>query len=297
LRSVKTLLQSGSAILEHVSETPRLDAELLLGALLNQERVWMLAHSEEIVTDDLCAAFDEAISRRARHEPVAYILGHKFFWESQFRVTPAVLIPRPETEMLVQEAVAFAVQHQQTSGRPLRVLDLGTGSGCIGISVALELEKRQIPLEQLILSDISPDALAVAKENIDQILSATSCNKVTTLVSDWLSAVEGRFDLILSNPPYIARDDTRVYQGAQYEPQQALYADDTNAGSGLAAIEQIILGAEKHLSVGGAVMIECGDTQAQDIHRLAKHHHCAARSYTDLSGKERGVILTLAAPQ
>lgn len=297
MRSVKTLLQSGSALLEHVSETPRLDAELLLGALLNQERVWMLAHSEEIVTDDLCAAFDEAVSRRARHEPVAYILGHKFFWESQFRVTPAVLIPRPETEMLVQEAVTFAVQHHQTFARPLRVLDLGTGSGCIGISLALELEQRQIPLQQLMLADISPDALAVAQENIDQILSEASRRHVSTLVSNWLSTVEGHFDLILSNPPYIARDDTRVYPGAQYEPQQALYADDIDAGTGLAAIEQIILGASQYLSPEGAIMIECGDSQAPDIHRLAKEHHYAARSYRDLSGKERGVILTRAAPQ
>ncbi len=296
MRSIKTLLQSGSTLLQQVSETPRLDAELLLAALSKKDRVWLLAHSDELLAEDLNAAFDQAIDRRARHEPLAYIIGHKFFWESQFRVTPAVLIPRPETEMLVEQALAFAEQHARIHQRPLAVLDLGTGSGCIGISVALELEKRQIPLQQLILADISPDALAVAQENADLILPATCRARVSTVVSDWFQAVEGHFDIILSNPPYIARDDTRVYPGAQYEPQHALYADDIQAGSGLAAVEQIIRGAAAHLAPDGVVMIECGDLQAQNIQRVAEQHHYTARSYTDLSGKERGVIFTRTAP-
>lgn len=252
----------------------RIEARVLLAHALNVDHAWLIGHDRDSLTPAQQSRIECLISRRAIGEPVAYIQGEREFFGRRFRVTPDVLIPRPETELLVDAALEYLPRDQ-----PVRILDLGTGSGCIAISLALER-----PDCSVCAIDISPAALAVATANATALAAS-----VEFLCGDWFSAVpDRRFDLIVSNPPYIETDDTHLKQGdLPSEPITAL----ASGADGLDAIRAIIAGCERHLATNGILMLEHGWNQADAVRSLlSQAGHPRSRSLCDLAGLRRIVI-------
>ncbi|UGB38625.1 peptide chain release factor N(5)-glutamine methyltransferase [Frateuria soli] len=220
----------------------RAEAAILLAHALGKSRSWLLAHSDDAVDPTDAAAFAALVERRAAGEPVAYLTGHRGFWTLELEVTPATLIPRAETELLVERALAMLPRQ----GAP-RVADLGTGSGAIALAIA-----RECPHARLLATDASAAALAVARRNA----AANRVPNVVFIESDWFAALEGEcFDLVVSNPPYIAADDPHLAQGdLRFEPASAL----ASGPDGLDDIRRIIVGARAHLVEGGWLLFEHG---------------------------------------
>ncbi len=240
------------------------EAEMILATVLSLSRASIIAHPERVLNAIEAEKILAMITRRAAGEPMAYIIGTREFYGRDFIVSPAVLIPRPETELLVEQALArlfdgnlSTAAGQSASQR--QVLDLGTGSGAIAVSVAAER-----PFAKITATDISAAALAVAARNAVQ-------NGVDILFiqSDWFSALSGeKFDLILSNPPYVAEGDPHLTQGdLRFEPRQAL-TDQALGERGLACIRRIIAHAPQHLCPGGWLLFEHGFDQAVACQRL-----------------------------
>ena len=256
--SIAALLRDARAQLTtslHISpDVAALEAQVLLGAALAKPRAYLLAHGDASVDTATTQRFQELLSGRLRGEPIAYLLATREFFGLAFHITPAVLIPRPETELLVEAALEGIAQHAA-----LKVLDLGTGSGVIAISLALAR-----PHIQVTALDYSPAALAVARENAERL----SANNVAFIMSDWLSAVETRdFDLIVSNPPYIALDDNHLAQGdLRFEPQSALVA----GVAGLDALRKIAQSAPAYLRPGGRLLVEHGWDQGEAVRNLLR---------------------------
>jgi len=223
----------------------RSEARLLLRQVLGCDEAWLIAHGEAPLSAAQAAQYRGLCARRIAGEPVAYISGSREFYGREFAVNPAVLIPRPETELLVELALALLPQGA-------RVLDLGTGSGCIGITLAAERADLQV-----LLVDASTAALEVARGNAQRWAPANT----TLLASHWYDAVDGaRYDLIISNPPYVAEGDAHLAQGdLRFEPRSALAAGD----DGLADIRYIIAGARNHLLPSGWLLFEHGYDQAE----------------------------------
>jgi release factor glutamine methyltransferase len=267
--SVRELLQTGAEQLQEISTTPRLDAELLLGRQLNWSRTHVITESRHEVNGDDQKGYWELISRRASYEPVAYILGVVEFWNSQFIVTPDVLIPRPETEHLVEFALARLKGNKQPS-----LLDLGTGSGCIALSIVDELVRKGINVQAHAV-DISSEALQVARQNADKLGLA---DKITFLQSNWYDAVpKQQFDCILSNPPYIATDDTEVSPDIVFEPSCALYSEK----GGLSDIETIIRSSADFMKSEASLFIETGYRQHKEIEEFLSSERYFADLYRD----------------
>ena len=220
------------------------EAELLLARVLQRDRSWLIAWPEaEVATQD-AARFRDWVARRAAGEPVAHILGERDFWTLRLQVNRHTLIPRPETEHLVE----WALQRLPAEA-PLRVIDLGTGSGAIALALAAER-----PAWRIFASDRSAAALAVARAN-----AARMNLPVRLLQTDWLAGVAGPFELIVSNPPYVAEDDPHLAQGdLPREPRSAL----TAGRDGLDAIRQILAQAPQRLAPGGWLLLEHGHDQA-----------------------------------
>jgi release factor glutamine methyltransferase len=214
------------------------------------------------------------VARRAEGEPVAYLVGSREFYGREFHVTPAVLIPRPETELLVEVALS-KVSRGVTGGNPRgstpRILDLGAGSGCVAITLALELDCEVTAV------DVSADALAVVRENAARLGA-----KVTVVESDWFSAIDGRFDVIVGNPPYVAVGDAHLGEGdLRFEPMTALAC----GVDGLSAIRRIVTEAPRHLLPGGWLFLEHGYDQAEAMHALlAEAGFGAIEQHRDLAG-------------
>jgi len=233
----------------------RLDAQLLLQHLLHQPRSWVLAHDDTLLLPAQQTEFETLCSRRLAGEPVAYLLGDWGFRGLSLRVSPAVLIPRPDTETLVDWALEL-LQQPLSTATP-QVIDLGTGSGAVAISVA-----RAWPAAQVVATDISEAALAVARDNIARLAP-----QVTTARGSWWQAVPGKrqFDLAVSNPPYIAGDDPHL-MALTHEPQEAL----TPGADGLDAIRQIVADAPAHLRPGAWLLLEHGWDQAEQVATLMR---------------------------
>src|SRR4249919_924976 len=228
------------------------DAEFLLAHALGKPRGWLFAHRDELASDDTVAAFEALVQRRGAGEPVAYLTGQRGFWRFDLAVTPATLIPRPETELLVELALS-----RLPSGRALRVADLGTGSGAIALALALER-----PRAQVVATDASAPALAVARANAQALRLAN----VDFREGDWLAPLAGeRFDLIASNPPYIAVEDPHLGEGdLRFEPASAL----SSGVDGLDAIRAIVAAAPLHLEAGGWLLMEHGWDQGAAVREL-----------------------------
>lgn len=263
-RAVQRLRQTPGA-----PPTGVLDAELLLAQELSMGRAQLKAHPERVVDGVRARRFMSMIDRRAAGEPVAYLLGHRDFWTFRLALTPDVLIPRPETELLVERSLALGPEN------PADVVDLGTGSGAIALALASER-----PQWNITATDISPAALSVAGSNA----LALGLGRVEFILGRWLEPLQGRrFDLIVSNPPYVAEGDTAL-PDLKYEPQSALVA----GADGLSAIRDIVGAAGAHLLRGGWLLLEHGFDQADAVRReLVVHGFAHVRSHRDLAGHER----------
>lgn len=272
---------------EKKMESPRLDAELLLvDALKLKSRVDLYMKFDQPLAESELKIAREFVRRRSLGEPVAYILGYKDFYKSRFFVSPAVLIPRPETEILVEEAVEWTVKNKRIEDE-IKVIDLGTGSGCLGISVALELIQKGYSKLDLTLMDISEEALKVAKMNCENLLPKVS---VEFMLADAGQYKPLRiFDLVLANPPYIAPNDDRVELNVKkFEPELALFSAD----EGLYAIRTWSEAFSTALANAGFMGFEIGCDQGSLVQDLFKKYDVFSevRCIRDLSKLDRHVI-------
>ena len=235
---------------------PASEARLLLGHVLARPAAWLIAHDDEVIGEDALLRFASLVARRKGGEPVAYLVGYREFYGREFGVSPEVLIPRPETELLVDIVLGKGVGAGATVKSAARTLDLGTGSGCIAITLALE-----IPSAQVSAVDASDDALRVARKNAERLGAS-----LRLLQSDWFESLSGEsFDLIVANPPYIAEGDPHLAAGdLRHEPRQAL----ASGVDGLDAIRRIVTAAPRHLRPGGQLWLEHGYDQANAVHEL-----------------------------
>ncbi len=226
--------------------TDRIEARVLLREVLKQNDAYLLAHGDDLLTAAQAQQYVALVVRRVAGEPIAYITGRREFHGREFAVNPSVLIPRPETELLVELAL-----QRLPAGAPARVLDLGAGSGCIGITIAAER-----PQVQVTLVDVSEAALEIARANAEQWAPANT----TLQHSDWYSAVTTEhYDLIVANPPYVAEGDAHLQQGdLRFEPRTAL----ASGVDGLSDLQRIIARAPQHLRAGGWLLLEHGFDQA-----------------------------------
>lgn len=247
----------------------RLDAQLLLGAVLAQSRAWLIAHDDAPVAALDAERFRALAARRAAGEPVAYLLGEKEFHGLALRLTPDVLVPRPDTEALVDWALELL-----PPGSTAAVLDLGTGSGAVALALA-----RRRPTLRLTAVDASPAALAVARGNGERLGLP-----VRWLASDWFGALAGeRYDLVVGNPPYIAEGDPHL-AALQHEPALAL----SSGPDGLDAIRRIAAAAPAYLMPGAWLLLEHGHDQADAVRALLAAAGLAdARTRPDLAGRPR----------
>ncbi len=262
------------------SKLPRLEARLLWQKVLGVSQAWLIAHDSDLLSATAWQEFAELEQRRLAGEPMAYILGWREFYGRNFMVTPAVLIPRPETELLVEAGLAAIAAVQQP-----RVLDLGTGSGVVAISLALER-----PAARVQASDVCAQALTVAQQN-----AAALGAQLWFSVGNWYDTELhfNCYDLIVSNPPYISLDDVHLSQGdLRFEPHRAL----SDGMDGLQDLRTIVSGAVSHLCPGGALCVEHGWQQSKEVRRLFQEHGFAAvKSLCDLAGIERVTCGRLAA--
>ncbi len=245
---------------------------MLLQAALDTDRAWLLAHGNDVLDTAAHKRFETLLIRRLRGEPVAYIIGRREFYGLEFSVTPATLIPRPDTETLVEATLA-----RMAPGSSCSVLDLGTGSGAIAIAIAAAR-----PQARVIAVDRSSDALQVAQDNARRL----NTTNVALLQSDWFSALDScRFDLIVSNPPYIEADDTHLQQGdLRFEPMSALAAGP----DGLDCIRVIVAEAKTHLHPRGWLLLEHGYDQAAQVRKLLLDAgYTEVASLCDLAAIER----------
>jgi release factor glutamine methyltransferase len=251
------------------------DAELLMAHVLDKPRSWLYAHSEALLPPSVAERFDALVSQRARGVPVAYLTGRRGFWSFELAVTPDTLIPRPETELLVEAALK-----RLPPERRLRVADLGTGSGAIALAIA-----RERALAEVVASDVSEAALAVARGNA----GALGVANVVFRAGDWCAPLRGeRFDLIASNPPYIAGDDGHLQAGdLRYEPGLAL----TPGGDGLDAIRAIVSGAPGCLQPDGWLLLEHGHDQGVAVRALlTEAGFVDVATLPDLEGRDRVAV-------
>ncbi|OOZ17180.1 protein-(glutamine-N5) methyltransferase, release factor-specific [Solemya velum gill symbiont] len=249
---VKELLQQATARLKEVTDTPALEARLLLAHLLDKSESWLIAWPEHQPTADQQARFEQLLEQRLQGKPIAHLLSHRSFWTLELKVTPDVLIPRPDTETVIETLLNLFDDQSR-----LRILDLGTGTGAIALALASERKQWEIHA-----SDISDKALDVAREN-----AARHHLDIRFHQGSWFETIpdELRFDLLVSNPPYICENDPHLVQGdVRFEPQLAL----TSGPDGLNAIRQLVREAPAHLAPGGMLMFEHGYDQAEDVTQL-----------------------------
>lgn len=294
--TIGAALAWAAGLLRQAGATPRLDAELLLAHVLGWPRARLLAEGRQPLAADQLAAFGLLVERRRALEPVAYLTGHKEFFGRDFLVDRRVLVPRPETELLVELALERTrtknqepgtARHQSGSGSrfsvlgsPLLIADIGTGSGCIAITLALEL-----PAAELLAVDLSPGALAVARANAERHGVA---GRVRLLQGDLLAPLETPVDLLVSNPPYtvLATIDENV---RRHEPHLAL----DGGPDGLALYRRLLAGAPARLRPGGSLLLEIGANQGAAVAALARAAFPASQVAVqrDLAGLDR--VLTV----
>ncbi|MDR7342216.1 release factor glutamine methyltransferase [Pantoea alhagi] len=252
-------------------ESPKRDAEVLLSFVTGKSRSWLMAFDETPLEAAQLAQLDTLIARRARGEPVAHLTGEREFWSLPLTVSPVTLIPRPDTEILVEQALARLPHHA------VDILDLGTGTGAVALAIASER-----PDCRVIGVDRIAEAVALAQHNAQKLHIANA----TFLQSDWFSALAGqRFALIVSNPPYIDAADVHLQQGdVRFEPLSALVADE----QGLADIRHIAQAARDYLLPEGSIMLEHGWQQGAAVRTiLSAHNYQAAETCQDYAGHDR----------
>jgi release factor glutamine methyltransferase len=272
---IKTVLKQAIENLIPYSDSPQLDAELLLANALNKNRTHLHCFPEQIIQETECLQFEKLLQRRISSEPIAYILQQQSFWTLDLKVTKDVLIPRSETELLVE-----IVLEKFSADKKLQIADLGTGSGAIALAIASERPKWE-----LIATDQSAQALTIAKQNAQQL----NLSNVKFFQGDWCTALpKYRFDVIVSNPPYVAENDPHLSDsGLSFEPQDALISGQ----DGLKAIITIVQEAASFIVPGGALMLEHGYNQGASVRKLLQTAgYKEVQTYLDLSCLERVTI-------
>ena len=267
--TIKAALADAKSQLQGSSSTAELDARILLQHCLAKDTAWVMSRGEECLTEPYAKCFNAFIQRRQQGEPIAYITGCKEFWSLNLVVDEGVLIPRPETEHLVECALAHLPEHEHR-----QVVDLGTGSGAIGLAIAKERSMCEI-----IATDVSPHALEVAAANAARL----ELQNIRFTLSDWFDALAGPFDLIVCNPPYIAENDPCFRTGdVAHEPVQALCAGI----DGLDALSVVAARAGEHLRHSGWLVLEHGATQGETVEQLLRRagfkHITCHRDYAGL---------------
>jgi len=247
----------------------RIDARMLLQHALGVDPAFLLTYPDQVLTSQQTEEFSQLVKQRIGGMPIAYLIGERAFYDLTFKVTEAVLIPRPETELLVELALKLIPTNQSS-----KILDLGTGSGAIAITIA-----KHRPQSQVVAVDLSDDAVAVSRWNAKNL----EVSNIHIMTGNWFDELSGqKFDLIVSNPPYVAENDPHLQQGdLRFEPQMALSAGD----GGFACINHIISAAPNHLVKNGWLLVEHGYNQAAECKRLLENtdfsNICA---YPDLAG-------------
>jgi release factor glutamine methyltransferase len=275
LTTIEDALRRAAMKIQESSDSARLDAEILLAKVLGVTRAGLIARGAQPLQERHEAAFNALLTQRLSGTPVAYLTGIREFWSLPLHVSPAVLVPRPDTEILVEQVLELVPATPARS-----VLDLGTGSGAIALAIASER-----PDWTVTGSDVSPDALGVAASNSRNL----GMTNVEWLAGSWLDAVPGRrFDLIVSNPPYVAAGDPLLSHLAA-EPMLAL----SPGVSGLESLQLIAAQAPAHLLDGGWLLLEHGHDQATAVQALLRRHGFESiRTCLDLSGKTRITLAT-----
>lgn len=270
--SIQCLLATASEQLAGTSDTPLLDAEVLLCHCLKKTRAFLRAWPEHSPDQPQLTDFQQLIDQRNLGMPVAYLTGQREFWSRPFKVSPDVLIPRPDSELLIELSLALLAPN-----KPGKIIDLGTGSGILAITLAAER-----PSIQAIATDFSPAALAIAGQNAQQL----EVDNVYFIQSNWFDAInEHDFDLVISNPPYIADNDPHLRQGdVRFEPNHALVSDE----NGLQDIRLIAEQARQHLRSSGRLLIEHGYHQQTDVQAIFNTlNYQQVTTHRDLSGNPR----------
>ncbi len=277
--TVQEIVNKLRLIIQHSSETSALDAQVLVAHHLQKSRSWVLAHPETVLTDIEYESVMHSAQRLEQGEPLPYIIGHWEFYGLEFIVTPDVLIPRPETELLVERAVRWLQLHPSKR----RVVDIGTGSGCIGISIL-----SQVTDAHLVMADISAKALAIARLNADKY---GLLDRVEIRRSDLLAKVSPYSDLICANLPYIPTSALNAMPVARSEPPVALDGGD----NGIKLITRFLKQAKSRLDPGGLILFEIDPAQATQVIQLAQKHYPydTINIYQDLAGKDRCIEIEL----
>lgn len=266
---IRELLPAAADRLQAVSGSPRLDAELLLAHLLECDRSALIVRSRDSLAPQTCDDFERLLQRRRAGEPLAYLTGRREFWSLVLQVTPDVLVPRPETELLVEWGLACLAGR-----RAPRVADLGTGSGCIALAIASERPDAQVQA-----MDASPAAIAVAKDNARRL----ELERVSFEIATFAQFQSAPMDLVLANPPYVADGDPHL-AALEHEPRTALVADD----EGMADLRQIAGRALEWLVPGGWLLMEHGAGQGAAVREiLAQAGLADVETRRDLAGLER----------
>ena len=271
-RSVRFTLNEAARLLEPVSDSPRLDAELLMAHALGVSRESMILRH---IGDPVPAGFEGLMARRLGHEPVAYITGSRAFWTIELAVGPGVLIPRPDSETLIEAAIEYF-----GARTPARILDLGTGPGTLLLAALAEW-----PEAQGLGVDASEVALDYARRNAAVLGMAARAGFQR---GDWGRGIEARFDLILANPPYIGTDEPLPEQVRAHEPGSALFAGP----EGLDDYRRIIPDLRRLLAPGGAAVLEIGWTQAEPVSAIARNSGFTVTLYKDLGARPRALLLS-----
>ncbi len=277
--TVADTLRLAARTLAASSESPELDAEVLLSTVMGVARSALIVRAEEPVAVELLRAYQGLIDRRMGGVPVAYLTGRREFWSLPLKVTPAVLVPRHETELLVEMALKVIPKAEARS-----VLDLGTGSGAVALAIASER-----PLARVTGAEVSPAALGVARDNARSL----ALPNVAWRLGSWFDAVPGeRFDAIVANPPYVAAGDPAL-AALEAEPEIAL----VSGPAGLDALTAIIEGAAPHLESGGWLVLEHGSTQQGRVASLLERRgFCGVETHEDFSGRPRVTLGNFQSP-
>lgn len=271
--NIHTALQQGQAVLKSNSDVALLEATILLSHVLRVDRSYLYTHPETILSADTLSAYQKLLAQRATGIPIAYLIGTQEFWSLELEVNAATLVPRPETEILVE-----ATLNLFPADAICKIADLGTGSGAIALALATER-----PHWQLHAVDRELLALEVAKRNAITL----GINNITFYEGDWCAPlIENTFDAIVSNPPYLAENDPYL-SALTYEPITALVSGE----DGLTAIRKIIIEARRYLKTKGWLVLEHGYNQKNSVaNLLEEHHYNSITSVTDLAGHPRVAI-------
>ncbi|MEI6731000.1 MAG: peptide chain release factor N(5)-glutamine methyltransferase [Pseudomonadota bacterium] len=280
--TISEQIRTASALLKNARiESPRLDAQILFGFVLGVSRERLILDDHLEITLEQAQIFADLIARRAKNEPIAYIIAKKEFLSLDFIVNHDTLIPRPDSEILVEVAIKLAKDLLKIRAETLQILDIGTGSGCLPIAFLSEIEQAYA-----VAVDISEGALQIAKQN-------AALNKVSDRIgfvrSNWCDSIKGKFDIILSNPPYIKYADAQMLASdvVDFEPHKALFADS----NGLAAYEILASQVKERLNSQGYVLFEVGDGQAPEVANILQKVGLKIEAIEkDLAGKQRCVI-------